>query len=73
MSHPKKKAGLWTHFSVFEVWDNITQAEVVEPEGLFREIYRQDARANRLNKQRSFKTLVRIPTIFDAKHRPITG
>lgn len=59
--HKVKKAGLWTHFSVFEVWDNITEAEVTELEGLFRQIYSKDSRANRLNVQKSFKKLKRLP------------
>jgi hypothetical protein len=62
--HLKKKAGLWTHFSVFEVWENITHSEVAELEGLFREIYRHDARANRLNKQKSFKKLRMVPAVI---------
>lgn len=53
----KRKGKLWTHFSVFEVWDNISETEVAELEGLFRHIYRKDTRANRVNRQRSFKKL----------------
>jgi len=49
--------GEWTHFSIFEVWDNITQDEVAELEGLFRHIYRKDTKANALNEQRGFKKL----------------
>jgi len=57
-SHRRLKEGEWTHFSVFEVWwDNITEAEVAELEGLFRHIYRKDTKANRLNEQRGFKKL----------------
>jgi hypothetical protein len=37
--HVRKKADLWTHFSVFEVWDNIRDDEIVELEGLFRHLY----------------------------------
>lgn len=59
-SKSKNKGKLWTHFSMFEVWDNITEAEVVELEGLFRHIYRKDTRANRINKQRSFKKLKKV-------------
>ena len=51
----KKKKGLWTHFSVFAVWPNISDDQVEELEGLFRHIYRKDARANKLAKQKSFK------------------
>jgi hypothetical protein len=56
----KRKRDLWTHFSVYEVWDNITEAEIAELEGLFRHIYRRDAKANSINKQRTFKKLERI-------------
>lgn len=56
----KTKASLWSHFSVFEVWDNITEQEVAELEGLFRHIYRKDTKANRLNLQKSFEPLKRI-------------
>ena len=61
LSHKKskRKSDLWTHFSVYEVWDNITEAEIAELEGLFRHIYRKDAKANRINTQRSFKKLSR--------------
>lgn len=59
-SHLKRKSGLWTHFSVFEVWDNIRDDEVAELEGLFRHIYRLDSRANRLNVQRAFKRMRKI-------------
>ena len=56
----KRKRELWTHFSIFQVWDNITEAEVAELEGLFRHIYRKDTRANRINRQRSFKKLKKV-------------
>jgi hypothetical protein len=59
-SHQRRKGNLWTHFSAFEVWDNIREEEVRELEGLFRHIYRKDTRANRLNHQRGFKKLVKI-------------
>lgn len=55
--HKKKKKDKWTHFSIFEVWDNIFQEEVAELEGLFRHIYKQDTKANALAKQRGFKKL----------------
>jgi len=66
-SHRKKKDGLWTHCSVFEVWENITPAEVKELEGIFRHIYRKDARASRLNVQRSFGRIKKLPLILDRK------
>lgn len=51
-SHTKSetKRKLCTHFSVFEAWPNITKTELAELEGLFREIYRKDREANKLNK-----------------------
>ena len=55
--HVNSKSKEWTHFSLFEVWDNIPEATVDELEGLFREIYRKDARANRFNRQKRFKKL----------------
>jgi len=54
-SHVKRKGDLWTHFSAFEVWDNIRDEEIVELEGLFRHLYRKDSRANALNVQRNFR------------------
>lgn len=55
--HKKRKSGLWSHCSVYEVWDNIRDEEIVELEGLFRHIYRYDSRANSLNVQRGFKKI----------------
>lgn len=59
-AHRRRKLDLWTHFSFFEVWDNIRDEEIAELEGLFRHIYRHDQRANRLNKQRGYKPLKRM-------------
>ncbi len=59
-SHKKRKSGLWTHFSVFEVWDNIRDEEIAELEGLFRHIYHLDSKANSLNVQRRFKKLIQV-------------
>lgn len=58
-SHNKsaKKAGLWSHFSVYSVWPNITDEEIVELEGLFRAIYRKDSTANKIAVQKGFKKL----------------
>jgi len=36
----------WTHFSAFEVHDNISPEEIIELEALLREIYADDRRAN---------------------------
>jgi hypothetical protein len=63
-SHRAKKKDLWTHCSVFEVWDNITHAEVKELEGIFRHIYRKDSRAAQLNVQRSFGGIKKLPKIL---------
>lgn len=59
-SHRRSKRGFWTHFSVFQVWDNIRDEEVFELEGLFRYIYRDDSKANRLNAARGFKPLRKL-------------
>lgn len=56
----RRKRKLWTHFSTFEVWPNITEAEIAELEGLFREIYRKDKRANALNRQRRCRNLQNV-------------
>lgn len=52
--HLKRKQGLWTHFSAFEVWDNVRAADIRELEGLFRHLYRKDTRAGKLNVQRRY-------------------
>ena len=57
--HPDK-GEQWSHFSAFEVWDNIREDEIAELEGLFRHIYRFDSRANKLNIQKSYSPLIRI-------------
>ena len=49
-AHDKKKAD-WTHFTIFEVHDNISREEIRELEALFLHIYRKDRRANGLNRQ----------------------
>ena len=49
----RTKGNLWTHFSVFEVAREASDTQIAELEGLFRHIYRRDARANRLNKQKT--------------------
>jgi len=62
-SHRKTKKAKWTHFSIFEVWPDISDAEVSELEGLFRHIFRRDAVASSLNKQRGYKALRKQPKI----------
>ncbi len=66
-SHKTKKQGLWTHCSVFEVWENVTPTEVRELEGIFRHIYRKDSRAARLNMQRSFGRMRKLDPILPRK------
>jgi len=63
-AHLKHKPGLWSHFSCFEVWDNVSDEEIAELEGLFRHLYRFDSRANQLNRQKAYLPLrsVRIAT-----------
>jgi hypothetical protein len=60
ISHIKSSTKIWSHFSIFKVWDNVTEAEVSELEGLFREIYRKDETANRFNKQKKYKKLQNV-------------
>lgn len=66
LSHKKstRKGPLWSHFSVYGVWPNIPDEQIVELEGLFRLIYRRDTGANKLARQKSFK-LVRDVRVND--------
>ena len=54
------KSRQWTHFSAFEVWDNIREEEVRKLEGILRHIFRKDSHANKLGIQKSFKKLTKI-------------
>jgi hypothetical protein len=56
----KEKSKYWTHFSVFEVWDNISDAEIEELEGLFRHFYKRDSKANKLNKQKGYQKMFKV-------------
>jgi hypothetical protein len=56
----KRKSDNWTHFSVFEVWDNVTKEEIEELEGFARHLYRRDSTANTLNIQRGYKKLRKV-------------
>lgn len=58
--HKENKNKNWTHFSYYEVWDNINDQEILELEGLFRQLYRYDSRANTFNKQQSHKPLNKV-------------
>jgi hypothetical protein len=58
-SHRRRKAD-WTHFSFFEVHDNITAHEIRELEALLLQIFRDDSRIELANLQtgsRAFTTL----------------
>jgi len=59
-SRSSRKGHLWSHFSIFAVWDNIRDEEIAELEGLFRHLYRYDAKANILNVQRRYKPMRKI-------------
>ena len=56
----RRKADLWSHFSVFSVWPNITNEEIEELEGLFRAIHRKDSKANKLAVQKGFLKLRKV-------------
>ena len=58
--HKRKKDQEWSHFSYYEVWDNISDTEIQELEGLIRQLYRFDRRTNRLNIQQTHKPLVQV-------------
>lgn len=62
LRHKQKKNKYWTHFSIFEVHDNIRKEDIEELEGLFRQIYSKDSAANKLNKQRRFKKFRTVKT-----------
>jgi hypothetical protein len=50
-AHSKSEYKKWTHFTLFEVHDNITNAEIKELEGLILCVYRKDLRVNKHNVQ----------------------
>lgn len=60
LKHRQTKSTHWTHFSYFEVWDNVSDLEIFELEGLFRQLYRFDLRANSLNKQQTHRPLTKV-------------
>jgi hypothetical protein len=51
----KQKKDRWTHYSMFEVHDNITREEIRELEALFLAIFRDDGRIGLTNKQTGSK------------------
>ena len=56
----KTKSSSWSHFSIFEVHDNISGEEIEELEGLLRHIYRFDLQANPFNQQRRYRKLIEV-------------
>jgi hypothetical protein len=54
----KRKKNEWTHFSVFEVWDNITDQQIAELEGFARHVFRRDPIAKgTMNIQRGYQKI----------------
>ncbi len=53
----ERKRKLWSHYSAYAVWPNITNDEIRELEALFRHIYRYSPKANSLNIQRGSNAL----------------
>lgn len=56
-AHRRTKTDLWDHFSIYEVYENVRDQEIIELEGIFRHVFRRDERASRLNVARSYKKL----------------
>lgn len=52
----------WTHFSLFEVHDNVTSDEIREIEALLLVILRKDSRISLENKQTSTRRLNKVLT-----------
>lgn len=50
----------WTHYSIFEVHDNITREEIREFEALLLGIFRHDPRIQLTNKQKGSKKLYQL-------------
>ena len=45
---------------MYEVWDNVTEQEIAELEGIVLHFYRKDTNANSLNRQRRYKKLLDV-------------
>jgi len=56
----ERKSGKWSHFSIYEVHDNITRETIRELEGLFRHIYRKDSLSQQFNRQKRFNRFKEI-------------
>ena len=68
-SHNAKKTG-WTHYSLFEVHDNVTRDEIKELEALLLGIFRHDARIELSNKVRGS---LKLYELRKAKHWKAPG
>jgi len=53
----KRKGDLWNYFSIFEADSKTTDRAIEDMEGILRQIYRRDSKANRLNTQRKYKKI----------------
>ena len=71
--HARSTTKDWTHFSMFVVWENIRNEEIEELEGLFREIYRKDKRANKFNRQGKFKKIQNVRLSRDELKEALEG
>lgn len=66
LSHSKSKRKnankntTWTHFSIYEVFENISIQEIKELEGLLRHLYRKSDISNPLNMHRRFVGFTKI-------------
>lgn len=58
-AHEAKK-GHWDTCSIYTVWPNIRNEEIVELEGILRHIYRVDPDAQKLNTQGTYKALQKL-------------
>jgi hypothetical protein len=58
-SHRKHRTD-WTHYSFFEVHDNVTREEILELESLFLTIFRHDPRIQLENKQKDSTRLYKL-------------
>lgn len=58
-THHRKKSG-WTHYSAFEVHDNVTREAIREFEALLLGIFRHDGRMELANKQKGSKKLYEL-------------
>jgi hypothetical protein len=58
-THDRNREG-WTHYSAFEVHDNVTRDEIREFEALLLAIFRHDPRIELANKQKGSRKLYKL-------------